>query len=88
MDDKASEVIQIQKELIAGLEEQPGASQALIDMQKQQIQAQQEKISRLEKENRTLTETGNELAAASEKLEKICMQQQEVLDAFSGLFGK
>lgn len=88
MDNKASETIRIQEELIAGLEKQLAADQALIDIQKQQIQAQQKKISCLEKKNRTLMETGNGLAAANERLDRICMEQQKVLEAFSGLFEK
>lgn len=88
MDNKASEVIRLQEEQITGLERQLAADQALIDIQKQLIQAQEEKISRLEKEMRILMETGNELAAANEKLDRLCMEQQKVLDAFSDLFEK
>lgn len=86
MNDKSEKVIQTQGELIAGLEKQLAADQTLIDAQKRQIQVQQEQIALLEEEKRTLTEAGNGLAAANEKLEKICMEQQELLETFSGLF--
>lgn len=86
MNDKYEKVIRRQDELIACLEKQHAAGQELIDSQKQQIHALEEKISVLEKENRALASAGNEMSAACEKLEKICMEQQELISSFTNIF--
>lgn len=86
MDGKLQQIVQKQKELIAGFERQHTADQKLIDSQKKLLLAQQEKLSLLEKEKQTLVDAGNELAAANEKLEKICGEQQELLTSFSRIF--
>lgn len=88
MINKYEKVIQKQKELITSLEEQHEADQVLIDAQKQQICLQEEKISLLEKEQQRLINAGNEMSATCEKLEKICSEQQELIETFSSLFSK
>lgn len=86
MDGKLQQIVQKQKELIAGFEKQRTADQKLIDSQKKLILAQQEELSLLGTEKQTLIAAGNELAAANEKLEKICCEQQELLTSFSRIF--
>jgi peptidoglycan hydrolase CwlO-like protein len=76
------DIIQKQEALIAALEEQHAADQKLIHLQEQQIQALQEKTVLLEKEKQALADAGNDMAAACGRLEKICGQQQELLEAF------
>ena len=83
MTDQYEKVIQQQKEVIACLEKQHMADQVIMDSQKQQICILEEKISLLEKEQQKLINAGNELAAACEKLEKICSEQQKLLESFS-----
>lgn len=88
MDSRLEQIVQKQENLIAGLEEQCAADQQLIDSQKKLLLAQEEKISLLEKEKQALMDAGNELAAANEKLEKICEEQQELLTSFSSIFSE
>ena len=88
MTNKYEKVIQKQKELIESLEEQHAADQVLIDAQKQQIHLLEEKNSLLEKEQQKLINAGNEMSATCEKLEKICSEQQELIETFSSLFSK
>lgn len=85
MTDKYEKVIQQQKEVIACLEKQHTADQVIIDSQKQQVRILDGKISLLEKEQQKLINAGNELAATCEKLEKICSEQQKLLESFSGI---
>lgn len=88
MDNRFGKIVQKQEGLIAALEKQHRIDQGLIDLQKEQIRVQQEKIDLLEKENQALTDAGNEMAAASRKLEEICLEQQELITSFSGLFSE
>lgn len=88
MDSKLEQIVQKQEKLIADFERQCTADQKLIDSQKRLILSQQEKLSLLEKEKQALMDAGNELAAANEKLEKICMEQQELLTSFSRIISE
>lgn len=88
MDSRLEQVIKKQEGLIAGLEKQHEADQRLIASQKKLLQAQQEKAALLEKEKQALLDAGNEMAAANEKLEKICTEQQELLTSFSRIFSE
>lgn len=88
MDSRLEQIVQKQEKLIAGLEEQCVADQQLIDSQKKLLLAQEQKLSLLEKEKQALIDAGNELAAANEKLEKICEEQQELLTSFSRIFSE
>lgn len=85
MTDKYEKLTQQQKQVIVLLEKQHTADQVIIDSQKQQIRILDEKVSLLEKEQQKLINAGNELAAACEKLEKICSEQQELIESFSGI---
>lgn len=78
--------LQKQKERIVDLEKLLTADQTLIDAQKQQIRVLYEKIALLEKENLALTNAGNEMSAAYEKLEEICKEQQTLLSSFAEIF--
>ncbi|MDC7290048.1 hypothetical protein NXH76_19835 [Blautia schinkii] len=88
MDSRLEQVIKKQEGLIAALEKQHAADQRLITSQKKLLQAQQEKAALLEKEKQALLDAGNEMAAANEKLEKICTEQQELLTSFSRIFSE
>lgn len=88
MDSRLEQVIKKQEGLISGLEKQHAADQRLIASQKKLLQAQQEKAALLEKEKQALLDAGNEMAAANEKLEKICTEQQELLTSFSRIFSE
>ena len=82
MDNQLDRIIEKQEGLIAALQEQLKVDQALIDSQEGQIRLLKETIAILEKEQQKLTEAGNAMAAASQRLEKICYKQQELLDSF------
>ena len=88
MDNRFEKIVQKQDGLIAALEKQHKMDQGLIDLQKEQIRVLQEKIDILEKEKQALTDAGNEMAAASRKLEEICLEQQELISSFSGLLSE
>lgn len=85
MDVKIQNIIRKQEELISILKEQHTTDQELIAAQEKTIRGQAEKIAILEQEKQKLSEAGAQMAAASEKLEKICFEQQELLDTFSGI---
>lgn len=88
MDKKTERIIQKQNELIAGFEKQLAADQRQIDTQNELIVSLQEKASLLEQEKQGLIDAGNELSAANEKLERLCMEQQELLESFSRILSE
>lgn len=83
MTGKLEAIIQKQESLITQLEHQHTVDQELIDSQYHQLQLLQEKISLLEKEKQALTDAGNQMSAACERLDRICTKQQELLDSLS-----
>ena len=74
------------KEMIHCMEMEIQAQAELIDAQKGQIRALEQKNEILEKQKKKLTDAGNGLAKQSEKLEKICLSQQELIEEFRTLF--
>lgn len=88
MDKKIELIIQKQNDLIADFEKQLAADQRQIDTQNKLIVALQEKASLLEKEKQDLIDAGNELSAANEKLERLCVEQQELLESFSRILSE
>lgn len=74
------------KEMIHCMEMELQAQAELIDAQKGQIRALEKKIKILEDQKKKLGDAGNGLAKESEKLEKICMSQQELLEEFRTIF--
>ena len=82
MIDKLQSIIKKQDGLLAAFEEQLKADQTLINSQEKQIQVLEETIAIQKKEQQELFEAGNDMAAASRELEKICCKQQELLDSF------
>lgn len=86
MDMRFADVIRKQEDLVAALQERHEADQKLIDAQKDQIRSLNEKITILENEKRDLTDAGNQLAASLGKMDKICQEQQELLESFSKIF--
>lgn len=74
------------KEMVHCMEMELQAQAELIDAQKGQIRALEKKIKILEDQKKKLTDAGNGLAEESEKLEKICMSQQELLEEFRTIF--
>ena len=74
------------KEMIHCMEMELKAQAELIDAQKGQICSLENKIKILEEQKKRLTDAGNGLAEESEKLEKICVSQQELLDEFRTIF--
>lgn len=86
MDKGYKNVMKKQEEMIALLQEQHAADQRLIDAQEETIRSQGGKIAILEGEIRKLKEAGDQLAAASEKWEKICTEQQELIESMSEIF--
>lgn len=79
-------VIKKQNELIAALQAQVEADQALVAAQERTIHALAGKADILEKQARALGEAGNRMAAENERLEGICLRQQELLEEFSRAF--
>ena len=86
MDTGYKNVIKKQEEMITLFQVQLATDQKLIDAQKETIQAQGEKIAILEEEVCRLKETGDQLAATAERLEKICTEQQELIESMSKIF--
>lgn len=80
------DTIRKQEALVKALEEQHAADQKFLDAQNHLVQILEEKISLLEKENRELASAGNELAASCGRLEKLCTEQQMLLDSLTGIF--
>lgn len=80
-------VIRKQDEVVAVLQDQLLADQKLIDAQARQIQILNERVAQLETEGKALADAGNQMAAANEKLEKICFEQQKLLESFSAILG-
>lgn len=74
------------KEMVHCMEMEIQAQAELIDAQKGQIRSLEKKIKILEDQKKKLTNAGNGLAKQSEKLEKICMSQQELIEEFRTLF--
>ena len=74
------------KKMIHCMEMELKAQAELIDAQKGQIHSLENKIKILEDQKKKLADAGNGLAEESEKLEKICMSQQELLDEFRTIF--
>lgn len=85
MTGKLEAIIKKQAALITQMELVHAADQELIDSQNHQLKLLQEKISLLEKEKQALTDAGNQMSAACERLDKICAKQQELLDSLSGI---
>lgn len=73
-------------EMVHCMEMEIQAQAELIDAQKGQIRSLEKKIKILEDQKKKLTDAGNGLAKQSEKLEKICMSQQELIEEFRTLF--
>ena len=86
MIDNYEKVIQKQQELIAALQQRHVADQNFINSQEQLIRGLHEKITLLEEEKRELVNTGNEMSAVCQKLEKLCMEQQRLIESFSTVF--
>lgn len=82
------DTIRKQGALVKALEEQHAADRKLLDAQKQTVQIPEEKVSLLEKENRELASAGNELSASCGRLEKLCTEQQKLLDSLTGIFSE
>ena len=74
------------KEMVYCMEMELQAQAELIDAQKDQIHSLEKKIKILEDQKKKLADAGNGLAEESEKLEKICMSQQELLEEFRTIF--
>lgn len=74
------------KEMIHCMEMEIQTQAQLIDAQKGQIHSLEKKIKILEDQKKKLADAGNGLAEESEKLEKICMSQQELLEEFRTIF--
>ena len=81
-------VIQKQQELIAALQQQHVAGQNFINSQEQLIRSLHEKITLLEEEKRELANAGNEMSAACQKLDKLCLEQQRLIESFSTVFSE
>ena len=73
-------------EMVHCMEMEIQAQAELIDAQKGQIRSLEKKIKILEDQKKKLADAGNGLAKESEKLEKICMSQQELLEEFRTIF--
>ena len=86
MIDNYEKVIQKQQELIAALQQQHVADQNFINSQEQLIRSLHEKNTLLEEEKRELANAVNEMSAACQKLEKLCMEQQWLIESFSTVF--
>lgn len=86
MNSKFESIIKKQEELIEAFRKQQEADQALIDSQKRQIHLLNKRIRSLEKEKQELAEAGNQMSEAYERLEKLCYEQQELLESFSDIF--
>ena len=73
-------------EMIHCMEMEIQTQAELIDAQKGKIRSLEEKIKILEEQKKRMADAGNSLAKESEKLETICMSQQELLEEFRTIF--
>ena len=56
----------------------------MLNIQTEQLRIQENMIRNLEKENRELLDKGKEMARECDLLEKICKEQEEILNTIFG----
>lgn len=76
------------KEMIHGMEMEIHAQAELINVQRDQIRSLEGQIKLLEEQKKKLVTAGNALSNQCEKLDQICMSQQETLEEFREMFSE
>jgi len=76
------------KEMLQGMEMEIHAQTELIRIQKKQICSLESQIRILEEQKKKLVTAGNALSEQCEKLDQICMSQQETLEEFQRIFSE
>lgn len=76
------------KKMLQNMEKEIYAQAELINIQKKQISSLENQIRILEGQKKKLLTAGNALSEQCEKLDQICMSQQEALEEFQKMFSE
>lgn len=76
------------KEMIHEMEMEIHAQEALLNVQREHIRSLEDHIRLLEAQKKKLVTAGNALSDQCEKLDQICISQQETLEEFREMFSE